>query len=146
MTYRKQVRHSISGNGGVLRVTKRAKIRGLYPPSMEPANTWYDPRGIANLLSFRGMIGVYRISYNSALDTSFTVHRSEYGLVDLHFRMHESGLHIMERPDGDVSGRVFIQTVEGNRMLYTKSQCDKADKAGELYELLTYPGSWSTGF
>ena len=54
--------------------------------------------------------------------------------------MHESGLHILERPDGDVSGRVFIQTVEGNRMLYTKSQCARADKAGELYELLTYPG------
>jgi len=130
----------MSGNGGVLRVTKKAKIRGLYPSSMEPAKTWYDPNCITNLLSFIDMIGVFQISYDSAVDTSFTVHRSEYGLVDLHFRMHESGLHILDRPDGDVSGRVFIQTVEGNRMLYTKSQCEKADKAGELYELLTYPG------
>ena len=50
------------------------------------------------------MCFVFRISYDSAVDTSFTVHRSEYGLVDLHFRMHESGLHILEHPDGEVSG------------------------------------------
>ena len=131
---------NMSGNGGSLRVTREAKIRGLYPSSMKPAETWYDPDCITNLLSFKDIIGVFRVTYDSAIDTSFTVHRSEYGLVDLHFRMHESGLHILERPDGEVSGRVFLQTVEGNRKLYTKAQCARADKAGELYELLTYPG------
>jgi hypothetical protein len=89
---------------------------------MEPAKTWYDPRGIANSLSFKDIIGVYRVSYDSAVNTSFTVHRREHGLVDLHFKMHESGLHILERPEDEVSGHVFIQTVEGNRMLYTKSK------------------------
>ena len=88
---------NMSGNGGVLRVTRKAKIRGLYPPTMEPAKTWYDPDCITNLLRFKDMIGVFCISYDSAVDTSFTVHRSEYGLVDLHFRMHESGLHILDR-------------------------------------------------
>jgi hypothetical protein len=131
---------NMSGNGGVLRVTRKAKIQGLYPSSMEPAKTWYDLDCITNLLSFKDMIGVFRISYDSAVDTSFTVHRSKYGLVDLHFKMHESGLHILDRLDGEESGRVFLQTVEGNRKLYTKIENDKADKAGELYELLTYPG------
>lgn len=70
---------NMSGNGGGLRITKKASIRGLYPPDMKAAATWFDERGITNLLSFKDIICVYQVLYDSAVDTSFTVHRREYG-------------------------------------------------------------------
>jgi hypothetical protein len=130
---------NMSGNGGKLRITKVGTIKGLYPVGHEPATAWFDERCITNLLSFKELVKKYRITYDSDVCTSFTVHRSEYGLVDLHFRMHESGLHVMVKPDG-TSGRVFIQTVEDNKKMYTPRQVVGADKARVLYEHMTYPG------
>ena len=130
---------NMSGNGGKLRITKVGTIRGLYPKGYEPAEAWFDERCITNLLSFKELVKMYRITYDSDVCTSFTVHRSEYGLVDLHFRMHESGLHILVKPDG-TSGRVFIQTVEENKKKYTSRQVAGADTAKALYEHMTYPG------
>ncbi len=128
----------MSGNGGQLSINEKGIIPGLYPDGHKPATSWFTKRGIANLLSFKELIKVYLITYDSDKCTSFTVHRSEYGLVDLHFKMHESGLHILVKPDG-MSGVVFIQTVEENKKLYTAREVAAAYKAREVYELLIYP-------
>jgi len=89
------------------------------------------------LLSFKEIIKHYRITYDSEVDTSFTVHQRAEGLVDLHFKMHESGLHILVRDD--LSAQAFIQTVEQNMSVYTPREIAGANKARELYELLLYP-------
>ena len=128
---------NMSGNGGELRITRKADIRGLYPKDADPAETWFDERCITNLLSFKEIIKYYRITYDSEVDTSFTVHRRTEGLVDLHFKMHESGLHILVRDD--LSAQAFIQTVEQNMSVYTPREIVGAKKARELYELLLYP-------
>jgi hypothetical protein len=91
---------NMNGNGGQLKINKKGIIPWLYPDGHKPATSWYTQEGIANLLSFKELTKVYRITYDSDKCTSFTVHRSEYGLVDLHFKMHESGLHILVKPDG----------------------------------------------
>jgi len=134
---------NMSGNGGKLRITKVGIIAGLYPDGDEPATAWFDKRCITNLLSFKELVKKYRITYDSDVCTSFTVHRSEYGLVHLHFKMHLSGLHIMKKPDG-TSGLVFIQTMEDNKKMYTPWEVAGANRARELYKHLTYPGLSST--
>ena len=135
---------NMSGNGGKLRITKVGTITGLYPDGDEPAEAWFDERCITNLLSFKELVKKHRITYDSDVCTSFTVHRSEYGLVDLHFRMHESGLHIMVKPD-KMSGLVFIQTVEDNKKMYTTREVAGANRARELYEHLSPFGGAISG-
>jgi hypothetical protein len=39
-------------------------------------------------------------------------------MTDLRFVEHPSGLHILQRPDGD-SGATFVQTVEQNMKMFT---------------------------
>ena len=57
--------------------------------------------------------------------------------MDLHFRMHESGLHILVRPE--LWGQAFVQTVEQNMSVYTPREIAGAKQARELYEHLIYP-------
>ena len=100
-----------------MKIAQEAKVPGLYPEGMKPAQTWFDMRCITNLLSFKELVKVFRITYDSEEATAFTAHRSVYGLVDLHFVMHPSGLHVLET---NKMGHCFVQTVEDNMELFTK--------------------------
>ena len=59
-------------------------------------------------------------------------------MTDLRFVEHPSGLHILERPDGE-SGPTFMQTVKENMKMFTERQIKSATKARELYEMLQCP-------
>ena len=82
---------------------------------------------------------IYRITYDSSKDKAFIVHRKDYGMVDLRFVEHESGLHIMEILDSSTPGSSFVQTVKENMKMFTRRQIKCATKARELYELLQCP-------
>jgi hypothetical protein len=122
----------MSGNGGMMRITQKADLPGLFPSHIEPAETWFSQKAITNLLSFKCLNDIYRITYDSEIEKAFIVHRSEYGMTDLRFVEHPSGLHILQRPDGD-SGATFVQTVEENMKMFTNRQVKSASKARELY-------------
>jgi hypothetical protein len=91
----------MSGNGGMMRITQKADLLGLFPSHNKPAETWFSQKAITNLLSFKCLNDIYRITYNSEIEKAFIVHRSEYGMTDLRFVEHPSGLHILQQPDGD---------------------------------------------
>ena len=59
-------------------------------------------------------------------------------MINLPFVEHASGLHIMERLDGE-SGSTFVQTVKENMKMFTERQIKSATKARELYEMLQCP-------
>ena len=59
-------------------------------------------------------------------------------MTNLRFVEHPSGLHNLERPDGE-SGSTFVQTVKENMKIFTKRQIKSASKARELYEMLQCP-------
>ncbi len=101
-----------------MRITQKADLPGLFPSHIELAETWFSQKAITNLLSFKCLNDIYRITYDSKKDKAFIVHRSEYGMTDLRFVEHLSGLHILEQPDGD-SGATFVQTVEENITMFT---------------------------
>ncbi len=86
----------MSGNGGMMRITQKSDLPGLFPSHIKPAETWFSQKAITNLLSFKCLNDIYRITYNSAKDKAFIVHRIEYGMTDLRFVEHPSGLHILE--------------------------------------------------
>ncbi len=89
----------MSGNRGMMRITQKADLPGLFPSHIEPAETWFSHKAITNLFSFKCLNDIYRITYDSKKDKAFIVHRSEYGMTDLRFVEHPSGLHILEQPD-----------------------------------------------
>jgi hypothetical protein len=129
----------MSGNGGMMRITQKADLPGLYSDHIKPAETWFSSKAITNLLSFKCLNEIYRITYDSRKDKAFIVHRADYGMMDLCFVEYESGLHIMERLDGTTSGSTFVQTVKENIKMFTSRQIKSATKARELYELLQCP-------
>ena len=107
----------MSGNRGGMKITQEAKVPRLYPEGMKLAQTWFGKRCIKNLLSFKELVKVFCITYDSEEATVFTVHRSVYGLVDLHFLMHLSRLHVLETSK---VGHCFVQTVKANMKLFMK--------------------------
>ena len=130
----KKVLH-LSTNGGGMTISQEADVVGLYPDG-DSGCVYYDSDAITNILSFKKLAKTYRITYDSDVAKTFTVHRSCHGLVDLHFTMHPCGLHVLEQEN---AGVVFIQTVEDNMKLYTKRQIAGATKARNLYENLLCP-------
>jgi len=128
----------MSGNGGMMRITQKADLPGLLPDHIKPAETWFSHKAITNLLSFKSLNDIYRITYNSKKDKAFIVHMREYGMTDLRFVKHPSGLHILERPDGKTRS-TFVQTVKENMKMFTERQIKSATKARELYEMLRCP-------
>jgi hypothetical protein len=101
----------MSGNGGVVKVTHKADLPGLYPVGMETAKTWFHKDCITNLLSFKDLVKVFRVTYANDDAKAFVVHRSDYGKPDLRFVMHPSGLHVLQTEE---LGHLFVQTVEQN--------------------------------
>jgi len=125
----------LSTNGGGMRISQEADVPGLYPVGCD-SKVYYDTRAITNILSFKNLVKKYRITYDSDEDMAFTVHRSNHGLTDLKFVMHKCGLHMYVHP---VQGGTFVQTVEDNKKLFTKSQIARATEARGYYEALLCP-------
>jgi len=111
----------MSGSGEMMRITQKADLPGLFPDHIKPDETWFSRKAITNLLSFKSLNDIYCITYKSKKDKAFIVQRSEYGMTDLRFIEHPSGLHIVERPDGE-SGSTFVQTVKENMKMFTERQ------------------------
>ena len=109
----------MSGNWGMMRITQKADLPGLFPDHIKQAETWFSDKAITNLLSFKSLNDIYCITYDSKKDKAFIVHRSEYGMTNLCFVEHPSGLHILERPDGESRSK-FVQTVEENMKMFTE--------------------------
>ncbi len=77
----------LSTNGGGMVIAREANVSGLYPDGYDDS-VYYDEQAITNILSFKKLAKVYRITYDSEVAMTFTVHRESHGLVDLWFKMH----------------------------------------------------------
>ena len=97
-------------------ISRKADVLGLYPKGYNDT-VYYDVNAIKNILSFKKMAKVYRVTYDSEVSKTFTVHQESHELVDLHFTMHPCGLHVLEKPK---KGSMFILTVDKNKKLFSK--------------------------
>ena len=74
---------------------------------------WYYPQGIANILSLSRVKEKYRVTFDSALDNRFNVHK-ENGKI-LHFKEASRRLYYFDTKDRDETETLLITTVEGNK-------------------------------
>ena len=125
----------LSTNGGGMVISQEADAIGLYPDGCN-CTVYYDARAITNILSFKKLSEVYRITYDSDVSTTFIVHRGKKGLVDLYFTMHPCGLHVLEQA---TRGSAFVVTVEDNNKMFSKRQVEGATAARNTYEALLCP-------
>jgi hypothetical protein len=63
----------LSTNGGGMVISREADVLGLYPDGYDDT-VYYDVRAITNILSFKKMAKVYRITYDNEVAMTFTVH------------------------------------------------------------------------
>ena len=64
----------------------------------------------------------------------FIVQRKENNKPNMHFRMHEFGIHYYESAEYFT----FVTTVAGNKNHYRKRQIEAAERAAELYVAVIY--------
>ena len=75
----------------------------------------------------------YCVTYDSAENGTFTVHKPD---AQLHFVMHQNGLHYHETKNREVT---LIQTIQENKEGYSKKQIKDAQEARDLYAKVGYP-------
>ena len=119
---------NVESTGGDLHVIRKGVVPGY-------DRVWFERDGMTNILALKNVSKQYRATYDSR-DEKFIVHRQEFGLPDMVFHMHESGLHI-HIPDK--KGKVFVETVAGNMKLFTKKDTRRAEAAKRLYDNLKFP-------
>ena len=107
--------------GGVLKCNKRGLLDGC-------GYVWCDTRGIANIIS------LHNAEKTGKFDTSY---KAKQGCVMSNKEKDENGLHVA--PLSDISnGACLLSTVDENKKLYSKRQVAGAEKAGNLYRVITY--------
>ena len=84
--YKSKSTLNLKSNGGNLKTRQKGKMTGYH------TDVWYSKSDITNILSLGNVIEQYRVTYDSN-DLMFVVHRGVNGKPDMHFRMHECGLH-----------------------------------------------------
>jgi hypothetical protein len=98
---------------------------------------WYSAEAITNIFSLKNVKKQYRVTHNSD-DSYFIVHRAEFGLPNIIFRQHESGLHYYDSrvKQGNFA---FVEMVHVNKSLFTKRQIKGVQQARRLYQCLSHP-------
>jgi len=120
---------SLVTNGGVIKTHMQCEVKGLDQP------TWYHPEFITNVLSLGLLKKKYRITYDSAVDSAFIVHRP--GRKNMRFECTPGGLHYLEvNPSEEVS---LVETVQDNSCGFSSSQIKDAKVSRELMAKLSYP-------
>jgi hypothetical protein len=121
-------------NAGEKRKYFKGKVSGF-------GDAWYDPDQIANIFGFAKLEDQCRITYDSAVESAFNVHTKD-GIVK--FKRNEDGLLTYKPSDEylkDVKKEtnLMVQTVNENKIGYSKRKFEDAKVARKLYHILGCP-------
>ena len=113
------------------------KLKGYLGDFPEPV--WFDPGGIANILSLHIIIKYYRVSYNSKVSDKFLIEVSSD--TTLHFTPIAKGLYAYSGCQGPPSTAwAFVPNVTDKRDLYTKRAYQDAVTARQAQNIMMFPG------
>ena len=84
-------------------------------------DVWIDKTAINNIFSLKNLTQQYRVTYDS-LNQMFIVHREEKNKPNIHFRMHDSGLHLYD----SAKDFTFVTIISDNKKHYSKQQIKAA--------------------
>ena len=124
-------------NTGSKDSNQQATVPGL-------GNVLFHEDAIANIFGFGDLVSKYRITYDSEKGDAFLVHM-EHKTVK--FTRRPEGLYQFKVPqtykeefkmNQEEKSNNMIQTVDGNKIVYTKRQMERAKVAIKLYHI---PGS-----
>jgi hypothetical protein len=79
---------NMTSDGGGLKITKQGKFPGC------KFWVWFSKKAITNIMCIRNLIKIYKVTYDSKVETTFVVNYHQFGLPDLFFKMQPCGLHI----------------------------------------------------
>ena len=82
----------IQSNVDKLLITNMAYVSGYNP------HIWFNQKSIPNLIFLKNITNEYHVIYDS-LYAMFIVHQEQHGKHNIHFIMHESGLHYYDPED-----------------------------------------------
>jgi hypothetical protein len=135
-------------NAGVRSTNQQGRL-GNFP---EPV--WYNPKGVANILSLNSVKKYYKVTYDSNEGDAFIV-TDDQGLK-LHFTPTKNGLYALRGHGQDwsfvntvsakamrgPSSRVsFLNTVSENKDVYTKRELKAASRARTVQNIMMFPST-----
>jgi hypothetical protein len=100
---------SMTSNSSGLKITEQGKFPGY------KFWVWFSKKAITNIICLKNLIKIYRVTYDSKVETTCVIYCQQCGLPDLFFEMHPCGLHICYPKKMGEFG--FIQTVKDNMKL-----------------------------
>ena len=103
----------VIGNGGSITTNRQGHLKKY-------GDVWFDERAVTNILCLKNINKKYYITYDSAKNGTFTVHKPD---VQLHFVMHQDRIHYHDTQNCEVT---LIQTVQENKECYIKRQIKDA--------------------
>ena len=125
-------------NAGSKESNQQATVPGF-------GNVWFHEEAIANIFGFGDLVSKYRITYDSEKEDAFLVHmehktvkftRTPEGLYQ--FTVPQSYKEELKMNQEEKSNNM-IQTVDENKIVYTKRQMERAKVARKLYHIVGSP-------
>jgi Reverse transcriptase (RNA-dependent DNA polymerase) len=103
---------------------------------------WFNPQSLANILSLAAVRKVCRVTMDSAVNPSFHVHKLDGSTMI--FNEFTSGLYYHDTAknpttNSTATAYTLLNTVVGNKTLFTRREIEGADNARKLYQQLGRP-------
>ena len=96
---------------------------------------WFYPGGIANILSMSRVREMYRVTFDSAMDNCFHVHKDDG--KKLHFQEASRRLYYFDILNRDEEGTMLITTVDNNKSKLSALDLIQAKRARALQRRIT---------
>jgi hypothetical protein len=107
---------NMTSNCGSLKITEQCKFLGY------KFWVWFSKQAITNIICLKNLVKIYRVTYDSKVETTFVVHHQQFGLPDLFFGMHPCGLHICYPKNMGEFEFIQMVKVKDNMRLFSKQQ------------------------
>jgi hypothetical protein len=106
-----------------------------------PYPVWYNPNGVANILSLNNVASNYRVTMDSKRKKGITVHIGNGSIIE--FTPSHNGLyrHELESKDNVPYMWTMLSTVKDRAMAYSKRAYERALIARKLQNIIMRPGT-----
>jgi hypothetical protein len=116
-------------NAGVMRTSMIGDLPGY------DGEVWYNPTGIANILSLSDVEKYHQVTYDSRAEKAFVVHKADGN--ERRFKQSKKGLFYLDT--NRKSGTVLINTVAGNKISNAKRTYKQAMLARKVQNMIGRP-------
>ena len=120
---------TVHGNGGNLTTKQKAHVSNY-------GDVWFHPDAITNILALKNVKKQFRVTYDSAGDGIFVVHKPNG--VNVLFTAHAGGLHYHDTRKRQLT---MVSTVTGESEGFSKQQLAQAKAARDFQGKVGHPST-----